>query len=97
MCDRYLEFEQTKCGFTGTTLAPVGGFIEKGEKAIDAAKREVSEETGLEAQSWDFLGSYRVAANRGAGVWPFPSFFLPIHLFFFSATTARLQDIIRGH
>jgi ADP-ribose pyrophosphatase len=32
---------------------------------MDAAKRELLEETGYEATDWISLGSYRVGANRG--------------------------------
>lgn len=63
----FLCFRQTKYAVDGTTLAPVGGYLEPGEDALIAAKRELLEETGYEASDWTFLGSYVVDANRGAG------------------------------
>ena len=64
---RFLCFRQTKYAVEGTSLAPVGGFIESGELPLDAAKRELLEETGYTAPEWHGLGSYPVDANRGAG------------------------------
>jgi ADP-ribose pyrophosphatase len=66
--ERYLVFEQRKYGFDGLSLAPVGGYIENGETPLEAAKRELLEETGLQSDVWTELGGFRVAANRGAGV-----------------------------
>lgn len=63
----FLLFRQTKYAVDGTSLAPVGGFIEPGEAPETAAKRELREETGYEAQEWISVGSYAVDANRGAG------------------------------
>ena len=63
----FLCFRQTKYAVDGTSLAPVGGFIEAGEAPESAAKRELCEETGYEAQEWISVGSYSVDANRGAG------------------------------
>ncbi len=63
-----LCFRQTKYGIDGVTLAPVGGYMEPGEAALAAAKRELLEETGHEASEWIDLGHYRVDANRGNGV-----------------------------
>ena len=34
---------------------------------MEAAKRELREETGYQASSWTSLGSYRVDANHGCG------------------------------
>lgn len=34
------------------------GYIDVGEEAIDAAKRELREETGFDSNNWKFLASY---------------------------------------
>lgn len=66
--DRFLCLRQTKYGITGTSLAPVGGFLDPGETPLAAAQRELCEETGYEASEWISLGSYRVDPNRGVGM-----------------------------
>ena len=63
----FICFRQVKYAVEGASLAVVGGIIDPGENAIDAAKRELREETGFEAPRWIALGEYRVDANRGAG------------------------------
>jgi len=65
--EKFLCFRQTKYAIEGTSLAPVGGYIEPNENPFAAAQRELLEETGYEAGEWIELGSYRVDANRGAG------------------------------
>lgn len=64
----FLCFRQTKYGIDGTSLAPVGGYLEPGEAPLIAAQRELLEETGYEAAEWIDLGHYRVDGNRGAGM-----------------------------
>ena len=63
--DEYLLFRQTTYALDGTSLAPVGGYLEPGEEPLAAARRELLEETGYEADEWTSLGDYWVDANRG--------------------------------
>jgi ADP-ribose pyrophosphatase len=65
---KYVVLKQTKYAINGETLAVVGGLIEKGETPLEAAKRELREELGMEAEHWQDMGSYRAAANRGGGM-----------------------------
>jgi ADP-ribose pyrophosphatase len=63
----YLCFRQTKYAVDGTTLAPVGGYIDPGEEPLAAAQRELLEETGYHSSDWSSLGTYVVDGNRGGG------------------------------
>lgn len=64
---KFLVFRQPKYGVEGLSLAPVGGYIEAGEPPLEAARRELLEETGCRAEGWTRLGSFRVGGNHGLG------------------------------
>jgi len=64
---RFVCFRQTKYAVEGATLAPIGGYVEEGEDALDCARRELREEAGYEADEWRELASLAVDSNRGAG------------------------------
>jgi len=64
----FICFRQTKYAIgDGTSLAPVGGYIEAGESPAAAAARELLEETGYESAQWVSLGSFVADGNRGGG------------------------------
>lgn len=44
-----------------------GGGAEPGENDLEAAKRELVEETGYVSREWEDLGSYVVHSNQGCG------------------------------
>ena len=62
-----IMIRQYKHGARRTSLTLPGGLVEKGEAPEAAAKRELLEETGYQADSWKSLGSYVVNGNLGCG------------------------------
>ena len=66
--NKYLLFKQRKYGLEKEYYATIGGLFDIGETGIECAKRELLEETGLEAEELIDLGKYRVQVNRGGGI-----------------------------
>ena len=54
-----------KHGVRRVALSLPAGYLEAGEPPLEAAKRELLEETGYEARSWQALGSFVVDGNYG--------------------------------
>lgn len=65
---RIITYRQYRHGPRRVGLVFPGGHLLPGEAPMTAAKRELLEETGMEAASWTDLGSYMVNANQG-GPW----------------------------
>ncbi len=64
---RILVIRQYKHGARQVSLTFPGGNIDYGEEPLDAARRELREETGFEAADWLSLGDYVINANQGCG------------------------------
>jgi ADP-ribose pyrophosphatase len=58
---------QYKHGPRRMCLTFPGGAIDDGESPLDAAKRELLEETGCVASNWESLGAFVTNANQGCG------------------------------
>jgi ADP-ribose pyrophosphatase len=59
--------EHYKHGAGINSLELPAGYLEAGEPPESAARRELLEETGLEASDWRYLGRYFIDGNRGCG------------------------------
>jgi ADP-ribose pyrophosphatase len=56
-----------KHGIKGIDLQPPAGYLEVNEDPLNAAQRELLEETGHQSQDWQMLGAYFISGNQGAG------------------------------
>lgn len=65
--DRILTLRGYKHGPRRVCTSLPAGFIEAGEAPLDAARRELLEETGHQAEHWETLGSFVSDGNRGGG------------------------------
>ncbi len=54
-----------KHGPRRVTLGLPAGYLEAGEDALAAARRELQEEAGLASGDWRLLGTYCIDGNRG--------------------------------
>lgn len=54
-------------GLGRVCLCAPAGFVNPGESVLQAAQRELIEETGYEASEWQNLGSFVVDGNRQCG------------------------------
>jgi ADP-ribose pyrophosphatase len=65
--DHILTLRGYKHGPRRVCTSLPAGFIEAGEAPLDAARRELLEETGYTAERWESLGSFVNDGNRGGG------------------------------
>lgn len=54
-------------GLGGVSWALPAGYVDRGERPLAAAKRELLEETGCAARAWRRLGLFHINGNRGCG------------------------------
>jgi ADP-ribose pyrophosphatase len=56
-----------KHGLRNIDIQPPAGYLEENENPLEAAQRELLEETGCTSQDWQILGTYTISGNQGNG------------------------------
>jgi len=65
---RVITYRQYRHGPKRIGLVFPGGHLDPGEDPLQAAERELMEETGYRAAAWQYLGGYTVNSNQGGPV-----------------------------
>ena len=65
---KVITYRQYRHGPKRIGLVFPGGHLDPGEDPLEAAKRELREETGFEGAEWQDLGGYMVNSNQGGAV-----------------------------
>jgi len=87
---RFICFRQTKYAMPDIAIGPPGGYIEENEVPLEAAKRELQEETGYASGNWIPLASCPSDANRGNGI---GNFFLAVDCIQHASPNTMSDDV----
>jgi ADP-ribose pyrophosphatase len=86
--------EHYKHGVHMVSLELPAGYLDPGESPEACARRELREETGVEASDWRYLGRYFVDGNRGCGA---SHVFLARHAHLVAAPEREASEIMALH
>ena len=65
--DQFVMVRGYKHAAHRSVLSPAAGMIDEGETPLEAARRELLEETGYAADDWEKLGEFVTDGNRHCG------------------------------
>ncbi len=86
--------EHWKQGPRTVSLELPAGYLDAGEAPETAARRELREETGVEASEWRYLGRFFMDGNRGCGA---SHIFLALDAHSVSAPHREVSEIMTLH